>query len=724
MTVRATDTRGGSDTIAVTITINANDAPAFPSATASMSVFEGTPAGTSIGSPVMATDADGDALTYTLEGTDADSFDIDASTGQIRTRAALDADARATYSVTVRATDGKGGSDTIAVTITVISNVAPEFPGATASRSVFESAPAGGVVGDPVTATDADGDTLTYTLEGTDAASFDIDASTGQIRTKTALDADTKATYSVTVRATDGKGGSATIEVTITVIANVAPAFPDATASRIVFEGTEAGGFVGDPVTATDADGDTLTYTLEGADAALFQIDGSTGQIRTRVALMAIHVGATYTVTVVASDWTSQASIEVTISVVRANAAPAFSAETATRSVAEAQSPSANVGDPVTAADPDEGDTLAYSLGGADADSFTIDAETGQIRTAAVLDEEIRTVYSVTVNVTDNKDESSSADATIDDTIEVTIIVTDATFGCATNGAVADATNTGLVSDCEALREARDKLENGGARLNWSEYTPMDQWQGVYFGGTPRRVTKVALSRMGLGGVVPAELGDLSMLVEINLHTNRLSGSIPAELNRLSRLEKLRLHNNRLSGDIPNLSGLTNLEMLWLSGKEMALTGPVPSWLNSMSAMESVSMWGNELSGPIPDLTGMTSLRVLKLQSNKLTGGVPSWFGQMHSLRNLYLHLNPLGGTIPSQLGNMNRLGQLWLHSSGLTGSIPPELQYMVSLRGLNLRDNDLTGPIPPQLGNMTNMLKLRLHNNRLSGTIPPQLGT
>ena len=44
-----------------------------------------------IGRPVSATDADNDALTYSLDdSTDADSFSIDASSGQLRTRAALD----------------------------------------------------------------------------------------------------------------------------------------------------------------------------------------------------------------------------------------------------------------------------------------------------------------------------------------------------------------------------------------------------------------------------------------------------------------------------------------------------------------------------------------------------------------------------------------------------------------------------------------------------------
>ena len=73
-------------------------------------------------------------------------------------------------------------------------------------------------IGAPVAATDANiGDTLTYTLGGTDAASFGINASTGQLSTSAALDYETKSTYSVEVTATDPDGLSDTIDVTINV---------------------------------------------------------------------------------------------------------------------------------------------------------------------------------------------------------------------------------------------------------------------------------------------------------------------------------------------------------------------------------------------------------------------------------------------------------------------------------------------------------------------------
>ena len=128
---------------------------------------------------------------------------------------------------------------------------------------------------------DADGDTLTYGLSGTDAASFDIVAVAagrqvgGQLKTKAALDHETKDTYMVMVTVTDGKDAEDnvdatvddTIRVTIMVTdVNEAPEFAAETATRSVAENTAVGEDIGAPVVATDVDdGDTLTYMLDTA---------------------------------------------------------------------------------------------------------------------------------------------------------------------------------------------------------------------------------------------------------------------------------------------------------------------------------------------------------------------------------------------------------------------------------------------------------------------------
>ena len=97
-----------------------NRAPVFTAPRpVARSVAENTPAGLPIGDPVSATDADGNALTYSLWGADAENFAIDATTGQVRTEGTYDFEQKSGYSVIVRASDGEGGRVSLVVRITI-----------------------------------------------------------------------------------------------------------------------------------------------------------------------------------------------------------------------------------------------------------------------------------------------------------------------------------------------------------------------------------------------------------------------------------------------------------------------------------------------------------------------------------------------------------------------------------------------------------------------------
>ena len=105
----------------------ANQAPQFPPTENGMrSVDENTAAEMDIGMLVAAADPDNDPLTYALGGTDADSFDIVASSGQLRTKASLNYEAQSSYSVTVSVHDGKDaqGDPSTAVDATITVTVA------------------------------------------------------------------------------------------------------------------------------------------------------------------------------------------------------------------------------------------------------------------------------------------------------------------------------------------------------------------------------------------------------------------------------------------------------------------------------------------------------------------------------------------------------------------------------------------------------------------------
>ena len=136
-----------------------------------------------------------------------------------------------TYQVQVRATSLGGSNSGWSPSGTgTTGNAAPAFASDTATRSFPENTAAGVNIGTPVTATDADaGDTRTYRLGGTDAASFAIVEATGQLRTGSGVtyDFETDSSYTVTVEVSDGTDTD-TITVTITLTDVGPPAKPAA----------------------------------------------------------------------------------------------------------------------------------------------------------------------------------------------------------------------------------------------------------------------------------------------------------------------------------------------------------------------------------------------------------------------------------------------------------------------------------------------------------------
>ena len=127
-----------------------------------------------------------------------------------------------TYTFTIRAVNDTGESATSDSAVAT-PNAEPTFSaGETAVFTVAENTSPGDDIGNPLAATDGDDDALIYILEGSDlegsdAASFDIVADTGQLKTYDPLDFETKPTYSIIVSVSDLHGGTDSIDVTINV---------------------------------------------------------------------------------------------------------------------------------------------------------------------------------------------------------------------------------------------------------------------------------------------------------------------------------------------------------------------------------------------------------------------------------------------------------------------------------------------------------------------------
>ena len=404
-----------TDEISVGITVtdvDENRAPIFTAGSGTTrAVAENTPAGVNIGGAVSATDVDGDILTYSLGGIDGASFGIVSTSGQLQTRAPLDYETKSSYLVTVMVSDGKL-TDEISVGITVIdvdetpTDHAPVFTeGSGTTRAVAENTPAGVNIGGAVSATDADDDILTYGLGGIDGASFGIVSTSGQLKTRAPLDYETKSSYLVTVIVSDGSlTDSITVGITVTdVDENRAPIFTEGSGTtRAVAENTPAGANIGGAVSATDADGDTLTYGLSGIDGASFGVVSTTGQLQTRAPLD-YETKSSYLVTVIVSDGslTDVISVSINVTDVDENRGPVFADSSTTRSIAENTPVGVNIGDAVSATDADSDASLTYTLSGTDAGSFDIDPTTGQIKTQASLDYETKNSYTVIVTASD-----------------------------------------------------------------------------------------------------------------------------------------------------------------------------------------------------------------------------------------------------------------------------------------------------------------------------------
>ena len=312
-----------------------NSMPLFEDADETINVDENSEAGVEIGDPITANDPDEDTLTYSLTGTDAGHFDIDSSSGQIKTMGALNHETKHIYRLAVSVRDGKdidGNSDSteddsIGVTIHVDDvDEPPDPPGtptvvpkANATDSLEVSWTAPDTTGIP----DITGYELQYQVEGTDPVDWipETVTDTGSTATITGLESGT--TYEVQVRARNDEGSSDWSASGTGRTENTVPRFDEEipqgenSLSRSVPENSDAGVDVGAPVAASDDDGNDLTYTLDGTDAASFDIVSTSGQIQTKEGVTYDHESkSSYSVTVKADDGKSgTATIVATITV-------------------------------------------------------------------------------------------------------------------------------------------------------------------------------------------------------------------------------------------------------------------------------------------------------------------------------------------------------------------------------------------------------------------------
>ena len=390
-----------TQTINLTVT-NANEAPVITSGGGGPSAVISGVENSTTATTVVAADPDaGASLAFSiLAGRDGARFAIDATTGVLTFVAApnfeapTDLDGNSVYEVDVRVSDGLGGTDVQTIFVNVGNvNEAPVITsnggGATGGYTIFENT----LGPTTITATDPDaGSNLTYSIiGGADAALFTMNAAgvlslINPPNFEAPADRNGDNVYEVIVQASDGTLiDTQTISLTV-INANEAPIITSngggATGGYTISENTTGP----NAVNAFDPDaGASLTYSIiGGADAARFTMNAA-GVISlinppNFEAPTDQNGDNIYEVIVQVSDGTLTDTQTINVTVTNANEAPVITSDgggaSGTVSVAEGS----GIVTTVTAADPDAGAQITYSIvGGADAGRFTIDPATGVV---------------------------------------------------------------------------------------------------------------------------------------------------------------------------------------------------------------------------------------------------------------------------------------------------------------------------------------------------------
>ncbi|WP_161485322.1 cadherin domain-containing protein, partial [Aliivibrio fischeri] len=310
-------------------------------------VSENTIIGNKVNITGLATDPDGDDVTYALSQADIDAglFEIDATTGVVTLIGNLDHEVADSHSITIIATSTDGSTSEASFDITVTdadgstpgggdtdNDVGPVTDSNTADNTISENAEIGTVVNITGLATDPDGDDVTYALSQADidAGLFAIDATTGVVTLIGNLDHEVADSHSITIIATstDGSTSQESFDITVTdadgstpgggdTDNDVGPVTDSNTAENTLSENAEIGTVVNITGLATDPDGDEVSYKLSDADIAkgLFAIDATTGVV-TLIGNLDHEVADSHSITIIATSTdgsTSQESFDITV---------------------------------------------------------------------------------------------------------------------------------------------------------------------------------------------------------------------------------------------------------------------------------------------------------------------------------------------------------------------------------------------------------------------------
>ncbi len=265
---------------------------------------------------VTATDKDGDALAFSIKTNDGNLFEITKKgTLSLATGKALDAASSTEHSITVSVTDGTAKVDaTVTIKVTAVDpdNQSPviEAQEFTVSEAITDSDEIG-----QVEATDPEDDDLTFELIANDNDLFLLTtAGMLTLAEGKTLDFGTDTEHSITVRVSDGNT-TANAEITIKVTQGATNSAPEIEAQEFTAKEDIADTDIIGTVTATDADGDELTFELTENDNDLFLLNEAGELTLAEGKALDYETATEHSITVSVTDGEETAEATITISV-------------------------------------------------------------------------------------------------------------------------------------------------------------------------------------------------------------------------------------------------------------------------------------------------------------------------------------------------------------------------------------------------------------------------
>ncbi|ULT88509.1 hypothetical protein L3Y34_007607 [Caenorhabditis briggsae] len=214
--------------------------------------------------------------------------------------------------------------------------------------------------------------------------------------------------------------------------------------------------------------------------------------------------------------------------------------------------------------------------------------------------------------------------------------------------------------------------------------------------------------------MLPAEIGQLTQLIELNLNRNEIT-DIPETLKNCKMLANLKLNGNPFTRLPESISECTSITILSLN--ETNLTA-LPSAMGSLANLRVLEARENHLRTIPSSIVDLKLLEELDLGQNEIED-LPAKLGKLSSLREFYVDMNSLT-SLPDSISDCRMLDQLDVSENHII-RLPEKFGNMSGLTDLNISINEII-ELPRSFGNLKRLQMLKAERNSLT-QLTPEIG-